>query len=58
MSTVMTGILLGWGIGAAAMRAALASRDLALLEKQKKAVAARSDIVIVRGYLTENEDSG
>jgi hypothetical protein len=34
-------MLLGWGVGAAAMRGALAARDPALLERQMKAVAAR-----------------
>jgi hypothetical protein len=53
LSTLIIGMLFGWGIGAAAMRAALAARDPALLQKQMKAVIARyeASLSLFRGSM-------
>jgi hypothetical protein len=41
ISTLVIGVLLGWGIGAAGMRGALAARDQILLKKTLEKVESR-----------------
>jgi hypothetical protein len=41
MATMMIGMLLAWGLSAAAMRSALAARDQVLLRSQYQRVQAR-----------------
>jgi hypothetical protein len=47
MTTMLVGILLGWGIGAAAMRAAIATRDMAHVQSQIQQIQARQVIIDV-----------
>jgi hypothetical protein len=45
ISTLMIGVLLGWGIGAAGMRGALAARDQILLKSTLQKVQSRYIII-------------
>lgn len=45
---MLVGILLGWGFGAAAMRAAIAVRDMALVQSQIQQVQAKRVVLAMK----------
>lgn len=51
ISTLILGVLMGWGIGAAAMRAALAVRNQVLLEHTLQRVQSRYVIYLAYGSM-------
>jgi hypothetical protein len=57
MSTMMIGMLLAWGLSAAAMRAALAARDQTLLKEQYQRVQERYIISLYDKFIHSPDPS-